>query len=82
MLDFCDASEDGSRWLVELSNAARLHESVPDAWHFQRVAMICKKGDLSDCGTYGLICLLNAAYKIFFMLSLQRLLMAGADSRM
>ena len=41
-----------------------------------------KTGDPADCGNYRPVCLLAAAYKIFAVLLLNRLLDGGADSRL
>jgi len=74
--------EDGAAWLLDLCNKAWLGEQVPLSWHLQNVALIYKKGDPAECGNYRPICLLNAAYKIFAMVLLKRLLQAGADDRL
>ena len=74
-------SNEGTKWLLELCDKTMLGKSVPDDWHVQQVALIFKKGDPADCGNYRPICLLNAAYKIFAMVLLKRLLQAGADER-
>lgn len=82
VLDNAESPIDGgAAWLFEFGNAVWCQARVPDAWHLQRVAVIFKKGDPSDCGNYRPICLLNAAYKIFAMLLLKRLVLAGADER-
>ena len=47
-----------------------------------RVVLLYKKGDPADCNNYRPICPLAAAYKIFAMVVLRRLLDAGADSRL
>ena len=73
--------EAGAAWLLDLCNKAWLLKSIPEDWHSQRVALIFKKGDPAECGNYRPICLLNAAYKIFAMILLKRLLGAGADAR-
>jgi hypothetical protein len=72
---------EGAAWLLELCNKVWLGSSVPEDWHLQHVALIYKKGDPAECGNYRPICLLNAAYKIFAMILLKRLLRAGADGR-
>jgi len=72
---------EGAEWLLSLCNKAWIGKSVPEDWHLQHVALIYKKGDPADCGNYRPICLLNAAYKIFAMILLKRLLKAGADGR-
>ena len=74
-------SNEGTKLLLELCDKTMLGKSVPDDWHVQQVALIFKKGDPADCGNYRPICLLNAAYKIFAMVLLKRLLQAGADER-
>ena len=76
------ALEEGSAWLLEMCNKAWLGERVPHSWHLQNVALIYKKGDPADCCNYRPICLLNSAYKIFAMVLLKRLLLAGADDRL
>ena len=72
-------SREGAQFLVGFCNAIWHQSSVPTSWHLQRVALIYKKGDPADCSNYRPIFLLNAAYKIFAMVILQRLLRAGAD---
>ena len=76
-----DSHSEGARWLLELCNCVWSNKDVPESWHLQRVAMIFKKGDPALCENYRPICLLNAAYKIFAMILLRRLVEAGADSR-
>ena len=76
-----DRSSIASTWLLDYCNAVWCRRRVPDSWHIQKVALIYKKGDPSDCGNYRPICLLNAAYKCFAMVLLLRLLQAGADER-
>ena len=73
--------DEGAAWLLELCNKTLLGKCVPDSWHLQHVALIYKKCDPADCGNYRPICLLNAAYKVFAMVLLKRLLQAGADER-
>ena len=73
---------EAAAWLLELCNSCWLQGIVPNAWHLHEVALVYKKGDPADCGNYRPICLLNAAYKIFAMILLRRLLEAGADDRM
>ena len=72
---------EGTEWLLHLCNRAWEHHVVPQSWHLSRVACIYKKGDPGDCGNYRPICLLNAAYKIYAMVLLRRLIDAGADKR-
>ena len=72
----------GRNWLLDLCNRTWQMHAVPEAWHLQQVALIYKKGDPAQCGNYRPICLLNAAYKIFAMVLLKRLLAAGADDRL
>ena len=72
---------EGRQWLLDLCNQTWFQQEVPNAWHLQQVAVIYKKGDPADCGNYRPICLLNAAYKIFAMILLWRLLAAGADEK-
>ena len=73
---------EGASWLLELCNKTWIGRCIPDEWHLQRVALIFKKRDPAECGNYRPICLLNAAYKIFAMILLKRLLAAGADGRL
>ena len=73
--------DEGAAWLLDLCNTTWIGKCVPDAWHLQHVALIYKKGDLADCGNYRPICLLNAAYRIFAMILMKRLLQAGADDQ-
>ena len=68
-------------WLLDFCNCVWNHKTVPEDWHLQQVTLIFKKGDPGDCNNYRPICLLAAAYKIFAMVLLQRLLAAGADAR-
>ena len=68
-------------WLLRLCTEAWCGQRVPPAWHSQIVALIHKKGNPADCGNYRPICLLNAAYKIFAMIILKRLLKAGANEK-
>ena len=71
MLDFgLDFSQD-------LSSS----HTVLDAWHCSRVAAIFKKGDLGDCANYRPISIINAAYKLFANILLQRLKQSGAEDR-
>ena len=72
----------GREWLLEFCNTVWRRRVVPQDWHLQRVAMIFKKDDPSECSNYRPICLLNSAYKIFAMVILHRLLDAGADERL
>ena len=76
-----NASSVGANWLLSFCNMVWSRKVVPDEWHLQRVTLIYKKGDPADCNNYRPICLLQAAYKLFAMILLQRLLSAGADSR-
>jgi len=77
-----DAGGIGAQWLLKFCNQIWDSQCVPQAWHLQEVALIFKKGDPAECGNYRPICLLNAAYKIFAMIMLQRLLDAGADEKL
>ena len=77
-----DAGGIGAQWLLRFCNKIWESQCVPQSWHLQEVALIFKKGDPADCGNYRPICLLNAAYKIFAMILLQRLLAAGADDKL
>lgn len=70
---------DATEWLLLLCNMSWDSHTVPQAWHLSRVACIYKKGNPGDCGNYRPINLLNAAYKIYAMILLKRLLAAGAD---
>ena len=72
-------SREGAQFLVGFCNAILHQSSVATSWHLQRFALIYKKRDPADCSNYRPICLLNAAYKIFAMVILQRLLRTGAD---
>ena len=54
---------------------------VPETWHEALVIAIFKKGDESMCENYRPICLLQAGYKIYAIILLQRLKAAGAESR-
>ena len=72
--------KEAAEWLLLLCNSVWDQQQVPQAWHLSRVVCIYKKGDPGDCGNYRPICLLNAAYKIFAMILLKRLLAAGADA--
>ena len=73
---------DASDWLLRFCNLVWEGRQVPDSWHMQTVALIFKKGGTGECKNYRPICLLNSAYKVFAMVLLQRLLSAGADSRL
>ena len=68
VLDSVNGNSEGAEFLLDFCNAVWTSRSVPDSWHLQRVALIYKKGDPSECGNYRPICLLNSAYKIFAMI--------------
>jgi hypothetical protein len=72
---------EGAQWFLAFCNAIWSQKVVPRKWHLQQVTMIYKKGDPADCNNYRPICLLAAAYKLFAMILLKRLLSAGADAR-
>ena len=74
--------KEGRSWLLKLCNQAWLEQRAPQDWHLQQVALVYKKGDPSECGSYRPICLLNSSYKIFAMILLRRLLAAGADEKL
>jgi hypothetical protein len=76
-----DGDADGVEWLLSLFGAIWTQRQVPESWHLQKVVMLYKKGDPAECCNYRTICLLNAAYKIFAMVILKRLLAAGADTK-
>jgi len=73
---------DGAAFLLDFCQAVWSGKKVPQSWHLSRVVLLYKKGDPADCGNYRPVCLLAAAYKIFAMLMLNRLLDAGADARL
>ena len=74
-------SGKGAEWLL-FCNEVWHAKQVPSSWHLQQVTLIFKKGDPGNCENYRPICLLAAAYKIFAMVLLKRLLEAGADDRL
>ena len=57
------------------------HGGIPDDWHDAFVAMIFKKEDTSRCESYRPISLLSIGYRLFATVLFQRLLAAGAESR-
>ena len=78
-------NNDGSRgaqWLLDFCNEIWSSKTIPSSWHLQQVTLIYKKGDPANCDNYRPICLLAGAYKVFAMVLLNRLLDAGADSRL
>ena len=74
-------SSAGAIFLLDFRAPVWNEKQVPQSWHLSRVVLLYKKGDPADCGNYRPVCLLAAAYKIFAMVMLNRLLDGGADSR-
>ena len=77
----CETGTAANRWPTLLCQKCWSAGYVPEAWHKSRVAMIFKKGDVSEPGNYRPISLLPIGYKLFASILLSRLKDAGAESR-
>ena len=70
-----------SRWVLDLCNSCMNQRDVPSTWHLARVAAIFKKGDPSEASNYRPISLLQIGYKLFAIILLNRLKLAGCENR-
>jgi len=77
----CMRGSPARSWALALCQKCWEDGAVPDAWHEFLVTAIFKKGDPSKCENYRPICLLQAGYKLYATILLQRLKAAGAEDR-
>jgi len=74
-------NEEARLELLSLINSCWRAKDIPSDWRCSQVVAIFKKGDQSDPGNYRPISLLNISYKVLASLLLNRLKIAGAESR-
>ena len=69
----CLPGSAAADWIMHLFETIWAKKQIPHEWHIARIAAIFKKGDASNCANYRPIALLNASYKLFASILLNRL---------
>ena len=75
----CCTNSPACRWAVALCNKIWECWEVPASWHEALVMAFFKKGDTALCENYRPITVVSARYKLFAMILLKRLHIAGAE---
>lgn len=78
----CLPGSPACNWILHLFNSIWTNKQVPESWHIAKICAIFKKGDVSDCGNYMPISLLNAGYKLFALILLNRLRSSSIDYKL